>query len=59
MHVPVHAATEGGTCTVYYVLCSVLYCTVLYPGATDGRPDQRGPRPHEVPARLSAGRKNI
>ena len=44
---------------LYPVLCSVLYCTVLYPGATDGRPDQCGPRPHEVPARLSAGRKNI
>ena len=39
MHVPVHAAQEGGE--------------------ADGRPDQRGPGAHEVPERMSAGRRLI
>ena len=36
MHVPVHAAEEGGQ--------------------GDGRPDQRGPRPHALPEGMSTGR---
>ena len=39
MHVPVHAAQEGGE--------------------ADGWPDQRGPGAHEVPERMSAGRRLI
>ena len=37
VHVPVHAAEEGGQ--------------------GDGRPDQRGPRPHALPEGMSTGRR--